>query len=98
MTEAIIVALIAGAAAILGNIIVSRSSTKELYAKLDLQSELEDQRISARLNEYQAATDVKLENLTREVREHNNFAQRIPEIEGNLKVIDNRVTQLERGA
>ena len=42
-----------------------------------------------------AITDTKLEELTREVREHNNFAQRVPVIEEQIKVINHRIQDLE---
>lgn len=43
----------------------------------------------------QAITDTKLDELTREVREHNSFAQRVPVIEEQIKVINHRVQDLE---
>jgi len=43
----------------------------------------------------QAVTDTKLEELTREVRMHNNFAQRVPVIEEQLKVANHRIADLE---
>lgn len=43
----------------------------------------------------QAITDTKLEELTREVREHNHFAQRLPVVEEQIKVINNRIDTLE---
>ena len=43
----------------------------------------------------QAVTDTKLEELTREVRLHNNFAQRVPVIEEQLKVANHRIADLE---
>lgn len=43
----------------------------------------------------QAITDTKLDELTREVREHNNFAQRVPVIEEQIKVINHRIQGLE---
>jgi hypothetical protein len=45
----------------------------------------------------QAITDTKLDELTREVREHNNFAQRVPVIEEQIKVINHRIEDLENG-
>ena len=44
----------------------------------------------------QAVTDTKLEELTREVREHNNFARRVPVIEEQIKGMDHRIEDLER--
>ena len=43
----------------------------------------------------QAVTDTKLEELTREVREHNNFAKRMPVVEEQIKVINHRIDDLE---
>ena len=43
----------------------------------------------------QAVTDTKLEELTREVREHNNFARRMPVVEEQIKVINHRIEDLE---
>ena len=45
----------------------------------------------------QAVTDTKLEELTREVREHNGFAKRMPVLEEKIKVINHRIADLERG-
>ena len=42
-----------------------------------------------------AITDTKLEELTREVREHNSFARRMPVLEEKIKVINHRIADLE---
>lgn len=44
----------------------------------------------------QAVTEAKLEELTREVREHNNFARRVPVVEEKIKVINHRLQDLEQ--
>ena len=44
----------------------------------------------------QAVTDPKLEELTREVREHNNFARRVPILEEQMKVANHRIADLEQ--
>lgn len=44
----------------------------------------------------QAVTDTKIDELTREVREHNGFARRMPVVEEQIKVINHRLTDLER--
>lgn len=46
-------------------------------------------------NRRQAVTDTKVEELTREVREHNNFARRLPVVEEQIKVINHRISDLE---
>lgn len=44
----------------------------------------------------QAVTDTKLKELTREVREHNNFAKRVPVLEEQMKVANHRIDDLEK--
>ena len=44
----------------------------------------------------QAVTETKLEELTREVREHNRFAQRMPVVEEKIKTVEHRMTELEK--
>ena len=46
-------------------------------------------------NKSQAVTETKLEELTREVREHNNFARRMPVVEEQIKIINHRVEAIE---
>ena len=80
MTEAIIVALITGGLSLLGVLITSSKTARDVAAKLDKR---------------QAVTDTKLEELTREVREHNNFARRVPVLEEQIKVANHRIAGLE---
>ena len=44
----------------------------------------------------QAVLDTKIEDLTREVREHNNFAKRMPVVEEQVKIINHRINNLEK--
>lgn len=44
----------------------------------------------------QAVTEAKLDELTREVRDHNHFAQRMPVVEEQIKVINHRIADLEK--
>ena len=44
----------------------------------------------------QAVTETRLEELTREVREHNNFARRMPVVEEQIRVMDRRIVALEK--
>ena len=80
MTESILVALITGGLALIGVIISSRTQARKT-----------DQNIQTAM----AVTDTKLEELTREVREHNHFAQRMPVVEEQIKVINHRIQDLE---
>ena len=89
MSEAIIVAIITGICAIVAQLIISKQSSKDLFAKMDEESKLSDARLDAKLERHQAVTDTKIEELTREVREHNNFARRVP-------VLEEKVANLEK--
>ena len=78
--ENILIALITGGLSLLGVIFSNSSSNR---------------RVEAKLEKAQAVTDTKLEALTREVRAHNNFAQRMPVVEEQIKVINHRIGDLE---
>ena len=79
--ESIIVALITGSLSLIGVIITSRSSGKKLQQQLEIA---------------QAVTDTKIVELTREVRDHNNFAKRVPVLEEKMKVANHRIDDLEK--
>ena len=80
MSEAIVVALITGGLSLAGVIISSLAAARK-----------NEQTIRTA----QAITDTKLEELTREVRAHNNFARRMPVVEEQIKVINHRLRNLE---
>lgn len=81
MGESIIVALITGGLSLLGVLAANNKSAAAMDAKLDKQQALNSQ---------------KIEELTREVRAHNNFAQRMPVVEEQIKVINHRLSDLEK--
>ena len=95
MNDAIIVALITAAGAIGAHWILARKNTKDLYAKLEKDSELADERLSAKLEKHQAVTDTKIEALTNEVKKHNNFAMEIPVIKNDIKNLYYRLNDKE---
>ena len=87
MSEAIVAAFITGVCAIVAQLLISKQSAKDLYAKLDKQSEVSDTKLEKNI----AVVDTKLEELTREVREHNNFAKRIPVLEEKVSALEKKV-------
>ena len=91
MTE-VIVAVIGAVATILTVVITSSVSRNDMLAELKRHSDAQD----AKLHEAQAVTDTKLDELTREVRLHNNFAQRVPVLEEQIKVANHRIQDLEK--
>lgn len=80
MNDSVIVALVTAGAAILSNVVLSNKNSREIDHKLET---------------HQAVTDTKLDELTREVREHNNFARRMPVVEEQIKVANHRIDDLE---
>lgn len=81
MSEAIVVALITGGLSLAGVVVTSMANGRRMEHRLEIS---------------QAVTDAKIEELTREVREHNNFARRVPVIEEQIKVANHRIEDLER--
>ena len=83
--EQIIIALITAGLSLVGVMITNYFNNKSLSDKVTHQLEVA-----------QAVTDTKIEELTREVRTHNNFAQRIPVMEEKIAVANHRSDDLER--
>lgn len=79
--ETIIAAAVTGLLALVGTAITNSASGRKIEQKLD---------------KAQAVTDCKIEELTREVREHNNFARRMPVLEEQIKVANHRIADLEQ--
>jgi len=92
VSEAVKAALITGVLAIVAEVIIAAINSRVMMEKLDKQSQLAD----ARIERAQAVTDTKLDGLTREVREHNNFAKRVPVVEEQIKVMNHRIQDLEQ--
>ena len=80
--EAIIVAIITGGISLIGTVLTILSASRKTDESLKIN---------------QAVTDAKIEELTREVREHNNFARRMPVVEEQIKVINHRLSDIEKG-
>ncbi len=80
----------------LGSLIAVIVTNRANNDKMMHQMELQQVNIKAELKQAQAVTDTKIEELTREVREHNNFAKRVPVIEEQIKVANHRIEDLEK--
>ena len=79
--EGIIAAAITGVLALAGVVITNISGNRSVQSKLE---------------KAQAVTDTRLEELAREVREHNGFARRMPVVEEKIKVLSHRLEAMER--
>lgn len=82
MSEAVMAALITGGLSLVG-VVISNMATQH--------------RTETALKVSQAITETKIDNLAAEVREHNNFARRMPVVEEQIKVINHRIADLEKG-
>lgn len=82
MWESVVVAIITGGLSVVGTVISCIATGRKNETAIKIS---------------QAVTDTKIEELTREVRAHNNFAQRMPVVEEQIKVINHRLQDLERG-
>lgn len=80
----------------LGSLIAVVITNRSNNDKMMHQMELQQVNIKAELKQAQAVTDTKITELTREVREHNNFAKRVPVIEEQIKVANHRIEDLEK--
>lgn len=95
MSEAVLVALITGGISLLGIIITAFWQNASLSEDFKKQSEIADVKLEAKIREYRAATDVRIDELTREVREHNSFAKRVPVLEEQMRNANSRIAELE---
>lgn len=84
MSDAVIVAIISGVVSLAVGLISANYSAKSTGNQLQKKLEIS-----------QAVTDTKLDELTREVRKHNNFAERIPVLEEQIKVANHRIADIE---
>ncbi len=80
MDTEIVVAVISAIATVGAVIVTNRMNNREIQHKIET---------------HQAVTDTKLDNLTAEVKEHNNYARRMPVVEEQIKVINHRLEDLE---
>ena len=81
MSQAIIVAIITGGLSLIGTILTILQTSKKTEESFRI---------------HQAVIDEKIENLTREVRKHNNFAERLPVLEQKVTDINDRLKKVEQ--
>jgi len=101
--EAIATAALAAIASIIVGLINTRAVNnktmqlnKETITEILHQQEIHQQEVNAAQQQTIALIEYKIEALTNEVREHNNFARRMPVVEEQIKVANHRIEDLER--
>ena len=92
----IVVAIIGFAGVVYTQVATNRRTTKDLLDKISRQSELQDAKLDAKLDKMQAVTDTKITELTREVREHNNFAHRLPVVEEKVSTLEREIKEVKQ--
>lgn len=83
MESSIIVSIISAAATLTGVVLSTKASNRDIQSKLET---------------HQAVIDTKIDNLAAAVNKHNHFAERMPVIEEQIKVINHRLEDLERSS
>lgn len=86
MPDAVIVALITGACAIVAQLIISHTSNVKMLDEIERKSEASDLKLQGKID----VMNTRIEELTREVRAHNGFAQRMPVLEEKVKNLEGR--------
>lgn len=80
MLEAVLAAAVTGVLSLIGTVLTVWAANQKTNETLKIS---------------QAVTDTKIDELTREVREHNNFARRMPVVEEQIRMINHRIKDLE---
>lgn len=100
MTEGILIALIGFAGVIITtvitNVVTSSNNNKKLISEIKTENNKVVNEIKLEFTAYKATTDTKLEELTREVREHNNFAKRMPVVEEGIENLKEKVNYFHK--
>lgn len=90
--------VVVGLLTLIGVVYQSRKNNNTLLTELEKQSVLSDAKLDAKLERYQAVTDTKIEELTREVRAHNGHSEKIALLEAEDKRLNERIKVLENRA
>lgn len=96
MDSTIIVALIAGGLPLIGTIITVKSNNKNLIKDMEAKLTEKMQEMKIEFVKSKAITDTKLDDLTQEVRRHNNFAERVPILEQKVEGIEEKIEIFHR--
>ena len=75
----------------IGHFVSAKNNNNKMLAAIEKQSTAADAAIDKAIAVYAAKTDTKIEELTRETREHNQFARRIPIVETKVENLEKRV-------
>ena len=88
---AVLSAAITAVLGFFGVLVANHGQSKKLSLEWQKNAEMADQRIEAKIEKYTAVTDTKIEELSREIREHNQFAKRVPILETKMEMVERKV-------
>lgn len=94
LDSAVAAAAITAIATIIVHWFEAKRSREKMIEAVERASEKQDAEFDKRISVYSARTDEKLDELTREVREHNNFARRVPVIEQRLDNVEHKLDKM----
>lgn len=100
MSEGVLIALITGGLAFLGvivtNVFTNSNNNKKLISEIKTENNKVVGEIKLELTAYKATTNEQIKELTREVREHNNFAKRMPVVENEIQHIEEEIRKYHK--
>lgn len=96
MSEGILIALIGFAGVIITNAVTSSNNKQKIVSEIKTENNKVVNEIKLELTAYKAATNEQIKELTREVREHNNFAKRMPVVEEGIENLKEKVNYFHK--
>ena len=96
MINIILPSLITGGLALIGVIITNSTNKQKIVKDVTGENAKAINNIRLEITAYHSSTDEKIKELTREVREHNNFAKRMPVVENDIKHIEEKIIELHK--
>ena len=96
MSEPLLIAVIPAIITFVGTLITLFAGNKKLIHNVQKENTKVVNDIKLEITAYHAATDEKIKELTREVREHNNFAQRMPAVEQKIDNLKEKVNYFHK--
>ena len=96
MSEGILIALIGFAGVALTNIVTNSNNKQKIVSEIKAENTKVVNEIKLELTEYKATTNEQIKELTREVREHNDFAKRMPVVEEGIENLKEKVNYFHK--
>ena len=96
MSEGIAIALIGFAGVIVTNLLTSSRNTKKIVDDVNTKVNEKINEVKLEFVSYKSSTDEQIKELTREVRKHNNFAERMPVVENDIKHIEEEIREYHK--